>query len=45
VFGTPDEVGEQLAALVDAGATHLLLNPVTRFEEQLEVLAGIVGLA
>ena len=45
VFGTPDEVGEQLAALVDAGATHMLLNPVTRFEEQLEVLAEIVGLA
>jgi probable F420-dependent oxidoreductase len=45
VFGTPDEVGEQLGALVDAGATHLLLNPVTRFEEQVEVLAGIVGLA
>ena len=44
VFGTPDEVGEQLEALVAAGATHLLLNPVTRFEEQLEVLAGIVGL-
>ncbi len=44
VFGTPDEVGEQLEALVDAGATHLLLNPITRFEEQVETLAGIVGL-
>jgi alkanesulfonate monooxygenase SsuD/methylene tetrahydromethanopterin reductase-like flavin-dependent oxidoreductase (luciferase family) len=45
VFGTPDEVGEQLETLVAAGATHLLLNPVTRYEEQLEVLAGITGLA
>jgi alkanesulfonate monooxygenase SsuD/methylene tetrahydromethanopterin reductase-like flavin-dependent oxidoreductase (luciferase family) len=44
VFGTPDDVGEQLEALVAAGATHLLLNPVTRFEEQLEVLGAIVGL-
>ena len=45
MFGTPDDVGEQLEALVAAGATHLLLNPVTRFEEQLEVLAGLTGLA
>jgi alkanesulfonate monooxygenase SsuD/methylene tetrahydromethanopterin reductase-like flavin-dependent oxidoreductase (luciferase family) len=45
VFGTPDEVGEQLAALVAAGATHLLLNPVTRYAEQLEALAAITGLA
>jgi probable F420-dependent oxidoreductase len=44
VHGTPDEVGEQLATLVDAGATHLLLNPVTRYGEQLEALAGITGL-
>ena len=45
MFGTPDDVGEQLRALVDAGATHLLLNPITRFEEQVDVLAGITGLA
>lgn len=45
VFGTPEEVGEQLAALAATGATHLLLNPVTRFSEQLEALAEIVGLA
>jgi alkanesulfonate monooxygenase SsuD/methylene tetrahydromethanopterin reductase-like flavin-dependent oxidoreductase (luciferase family) len=44
VFGTPDDVGEQLEALVAAGATHLLLNPVTRYDEQLDVLAGITGL-
>lgn len=45
VFGTPDEVAAQLHALVAAGATHLLLNPVTRYEEHVEALAGVVGLA
>lgn len=45
VFGTPDDVGEQLESLVAAGATHLLLNPITRFEEHIDVLAKIVGLA
>ncbi|HTL84829.1 MAG TPA: LLM class flavin-dependent oxidoreductase [Acidimicrobiia bacterium] len=44
VFGTPEHVGEQLEALVATGATHLLLNPVTRFAEQLEALAEIIGL-
>ncbi|MEO5899596.1 MAG: LLM class flavin-dependent oxidoreductase, partial [Ilumatobacteraceae bacterium] len=44
VFGTPDDVGEQLEALVAAGATHLLLNPVTRYDEQLEALAVVTGL-
>jgi probable F420-dependent oxidoreductase len=44
VHGTPDEVGEQLADLVEAGATHLLLNPVSRYGEQLEALAGLTGL-
>jgi probable F420-dependent oxidoreductase len=44
VFGTPDEVGEQLEALVAAGATHLLLNPVTRYEEQLDALAEVTGI-
>jgi probable F420-dependent oxidoreductase len=45
VFGTPDEVAAQLQGLVDAGATHLLLNPVTRYTEQLEALAAVTGLA
>ena len=44
VFGTPDEVGAQLETLVAAGATHLLLNPVTRYEEQVEALAVLTGL-
>jgi probable F420-dependent oxidoreductase len=45
VFGTPDEVAAQLETLVAAGATHLLLNPVTRYEEQVEALAALTGLA
>lgn len=45
VFGTPEQVREQLAELVAMGATHLLLNPVTRYEEQVEALAEVVGLA
>jgi alkanesulfonate monooxygenase SsuD/methylene tetrahydromethanopterin reductase-like flavin-dependent oxidoreductase (luciferase family) len=44
VFGTPEQVREQLEALAATGATHLLLNPVTRYSEQVEALAEIVGL-
>ena len=45
VFGTPVQVQEQLEALAATGVTHLLLNPVTRYAEQVEALAEIVGLA
>ena len=45
VFGTPEQVREQLEALVSQGATHLLLNPVARYAEQVEALAEVVGLA
>lgn len=45
VYGTPEQVREQLEALVAAGATHLLVNPVARYEEQLEALARVVGLS
>jgi probable F420-dependent oxidoreductase len=44
VYGTPEQVRDQLEALVATGATHLLLNPVTRYAEQLETLAEVVGL-
>jgi hypothetical protein len=30
--------------LVDAGATHLLVNPVGRYREQVDALAEVVGL-
>jgi probable F420-dependent oxidoreductase len=45
VFGTPEQVREQLDALAATGATHLLLNPVTRYAEQVEALADLVGLS
>jgi probable F420-dependent oxidoreductase len=45
IHGTPEQVREQLEALVAMGANHLLLNPVCRHVEQLEALAGAVGLA
>jgi probable F420-dependent oxidoreductase len=45
VHGTPEQVKTQLEALIAMGANHLLLNPVARYEEQLDALAKIVGLA
>jgi alkanesulfonate monooxygenase SsuD/methylene tetrahydromethanopterin reductase-like flavin-dependent oxidoreductase (luciferase family) len=45
IHGTPEQVREQLDALVRMGANHLLLNPVCRHTEQLEALAAVVGLA
>ena len=45
VFGTPEQVRDQLENLAALGASHLLLNPVTRYAEQVEALAEIVGLA
>jgi len=44
VFGTPEQVREQLEEIVAMGATHLLLNPVTRYTEQVEALAEVAGL-
>jgi probable F420-dependent oxidoreductase len=44
IYGTPEQVRERLEELVDAGANHLLLNPVGRFDENVEMLASVVGL-
>lgn len=44
VYGTPAQVREQLEALLAMGANHLLLNPVTRYTEQVEALAEVVSL-
>ena len=35
---------EQLEELASKGATHLLLNPVCRYTEQVEALAEVTGL-
>jgi probable F420-dependent oxidoreductase len=44
VHGTPEQVRGRLEELVGMGASHLLLNPVCRYAEQVEALAEIVGL-
>ena len=45
VFGTPEQVRQQLEELAGMGVNHLLLNPVTRYAEQVEALAEIAGLS
>jgi alkanesulfonate monooxygenase SsuD/methylene tetrahydromethanopterin reductase-like flavin-dependent oxidoreductase (luciferase family) len=45
IHGTPEQVRERLEELVAAGANHLLLNPVSRYREQLEAVAEVVGLS
>ena len=43
IHGTPEEVRERLEDLVAAGASPLLLNPVSRHVEQLEAVAELAG--
>jgi probable F420-dependent oxidoreductase len=45
IHGTPEQVRERLEEVVAMGATHLLLNPVSRYAEQVEALAEVVGLS
>lgn len=45
MYGTPEQVREQLEELVAAGANHVLLNPVTRYTEQVEALAEVLGMS
>ncbi|HKS89997.1 MAG TPA: LLM class flavin-dependent oxidoreductase [Stellaceae bacterium] len=44
IHGTPEQVRERLEEVVAMGANHLLLNPVSRYAEQVEALAEVVGL-
>ncbi len=44
IHGTPEQVRERLEEMVAMGANHLLLNPVSRYAEQVEALAEVVGL-
>src|SRR5690349_20506212 len=39
IYGTPRQVKDKLYDLMGLGANHLLLNPVARYTEQIEVLA------
>jgi alkanesulfonate monooxygenase SsuD/methylene tetrahydromethanopterin reductase-like flavin-dependent oxidoreductase (luciferase family) len=43
IHGTPEQVRERLEDLVAAGANHLLLNPISRYAEQLEAVAEVAG--
>jgi probable F420-dependent oxidoreductase len=43
IHGTPEQVRERLEELVAMGANHLMLNPVSRYAEQVEALAAVVG--
>jgi probable F420-dependent oxidoreductase len=43
IHGTPEQVRERLEEMVAMGANHLLLNPISRHNEQLEALAEVVG--
>jgi probable F420-dependent oxidoreductase len=45
IHGTPEQVRERLEEVVAMGATHLLLNPVSCYAEQVEALAEVVGLS
>jgi len=45
IHGTPEQVRERLEELVAMGANHLLLNPVSRYAEQVEALAAVTGLS
>jgi len=42
VFGSVSDVAAHVEELVDAGANHVILNPVGRHLEQLEELARVV---
>lgn len=44
VYGTPEHVRQRLEEIAAIGPSHLLLNPVTRFTEQVEALAEVAGL-
>ena len=43
IHGTPEQVREKLEAVIAMGANHLLLNPVSRYAEQVEAVAEVVG--
>jgi probable F420-dependent oxidoreductase len=44
LHGTPEQVRERLEEIIAMGANHLLLNPVSRYEEQVDAVAEVVGL-
>ncbi len=43
IHGTPEQVRARLEEVIAMGANHLLLNPVSRYVEQVEALGEIVA--
>ncbi len=43
IHGTPEQVRARLEEMIAMGANHLLLNPVSRYVEQVEALGEIVA--
>jgi probable F420-dependent oxidoreductase len=44
LHGTPAQLRERLEEIIAMGANHLLLNPVSKYVEQVDALAEVVGL-
>ncbi len=42
--GTPEQCREYVEELRDVGCTHVLLNAIARYDEQVEAVAEVVGL-
>ena len=45
IWGSAGRVVERIEAIMETGASHILLNPVFDLEEHLEQLAELTGLA
>jgi len=43
VYGTPEQVRTKLDAIVASGPNHLILNPVSRYREHLDLLDLVIG--
>jgi hypothetical protein len=43
IHGTREHVRARVEEIAAMGADHLLLNPVSRYVEQLDALAEVVG--
>ena len=45
IHGTPEQVREKLEQVMALGVNHLLLMPVSRYAEEVDALAEVVGLS
>lgn len=42
-YGTVETVREQIQGIVDAGADHVLLNPICRYREHIDLIADVAS--